>query len=328
MYAVKNSARALIFAAIPLAAVEAVFFAMSLLKFQNSSLPAALPSPDKVLVLYVIQLAISVALLFAGHLVLRERAVSGRLPYALMGGVMAAAAYAIVVRNGLLPSGPDPGSVITLGLLPTFAGMMAGFFYCQSAGLAPAKASPKFSAEGLRASFTFDGPVRVRTSVAATAIAGVIPAALTTTLSFAFTTALLPQDLAPVGTATVFFAALPAQVFLLTLTLTIVPAAIFVMCTHHLARALHWDGGLQYAGLGALLAAVCSVVVAPFTPFTSVVFMLIPATAFGAIMGALYRRFAGIEPVPLPEPIIVADENALVSADHSSRRAHQVVFTD
>jgi hypothetical protein len=45
-------------------------------------------------------------------------------------------------------------------------------------------------------------------------------------------------------------------------------------------------------------------------------------------MGALYRRFAGLEPEPLPEPVIVTDVDTLVSADHSSRQGHRVVFTD
>jgi hypothetical protein len=325
---VKNSTRALIVAVIPLAAVQAVFFAMLLLKSQYASSQLALPSPDRVLVLYVVQLAIDTVLLFGGHLVLRERAVSSRLAYALMGGAMAAAGYTIVLRNGLLVSPPESGSAITLGLLPTFAGMMAGFLYCQFAGLAPAKAWPRFSAEGLRASFTFNGPVRVRTSVAATAIAAVIPAALTAILSFTFLTVFLPQNVAPAGVAPIFFAALPAQIFLMTLTLTIVPSAILVVCTHHIARALHRSGGLEYAAIGGLLAAFCGVVVAPFTPFTSITFLLVPGIAYGAIMGALYRRFAGIEPVPLPEPVIVTDESTLVPANHSSRQEHSVVFTD
>jgi hypothetical protein len=48
----------------------------------------------------------------------------------------------------------------------------------------------------------------------------------------------------------------------------------------------------------------------------------------GAIMGAVYRRFAGIEPVPLLEPVIVTDENTLVPADHPSRQGHSVMFVD
>jgi hypothetical protein len=44
-------------------------------------------------------------------------------------------------------------------------------------------------------------------------------------------------------------------------------------------------------------------------------------------MGALYRRFAGIEAVPLPEAVIANEEAALVDADHPSRRQHSVILT-
>ena len=72
--------------------------------------------------------------------------------YALMGGVMAAASYAIVLHNGLLLAPPHSGTMITAGLLPTLAGMMAGFLYWQFAGLVPLYVGPKFSIEALTAS--------------------------------------------------------------------------------------------------------------------------------------------------------------------------------
>jgi hypothetical protein len=43
-------------------------------------------------------------------------------------------------------------------------------------------------------------------------------------------------------------------------------------------------------------------------------------------MGALYRRFAGLEPLPLPETIIATDPNALVGADHPARQQHRVIL--
>jgi hypothetical protein len=329
MYVVKNSTRALMIALIPLAMVHAVFFAMTLLKTQTTPVLLALPSPDKVLAIYVAQLAIDGALLFVGHLLLRGRAVSSRFAYALMGGVMAASSYAIAWRNGLVLSPPDPGSEITAGLLQTFAGMIAGFLYGQCAGLAPAAVWPKFSDEALNASWTFDGPVRVRTSIAAVAIAAVVPATLTAILSLTFFSLLLPTDLTPEpGAATIFLAALPAQIFLTALIATIVPSAILIVATHHIARVLRRSRGFEYAVLGSLMAALCGVVIAPFTPIDSEMFLVAMAIIYGAIMGSLYRRFAGIEPVPLPEPVIVTDENTLVPADHPSRHGHGVVFTD
>jgi hypothetical protein len=327
MYIVKNSMRALIVALLPLAVAHAIWLAMALLGTQSTPALLDLPSPNRVLVFYVAQLAIDGALLFAGHLVLRERAISGRIAYALMGGVMGASSYAIAFRNGLLLSPPDPGSEISAGLLPTFAGMMTGFLYGQFAGLAPAAAWPKFSTEGLNASRRFDGPTRVRTSVAAIAIASVIPAVLTAVLSFTFAFMFVPPSLVPNDAAPIFLAALPAQIFLTTLTATVVPSAILVLSTHHIARAIRRSRGIEYSCLGSLLSALCSIVVAPFVPVSSIMFLLAPAVIYGAIMGALYRRFAGIEPMPLPEPVIVTDEDTLVPADHSSRQGHGVMFT-
>jgi len=329
MYAVKNSGSALITAAIPFAAVHAVLFAMLLLRTQSTPVLLALPSSDKVLVLYIVQLALDTTLLFSGHLVLRSRAVSGRLAYALMGGAMAAASYAIVLHNGWLLARPDAGTVITAGLPSTLAGMMAGFLYCQFAGLVPIDGWPKFSLEALRASCTFDGPTRVRTSIAATLIAAVVPAVMTALFTLALYSPLLPTTLGGAAGPTIFVTAIPAQMFLISLTMTIFPAAIFVVCTHHIARALHRQGGFDYAALGGLLGALCVAVYVPFTPFnpfTSDIFPFASAIMCGAIMGALYRRFAGLEPVPLPEPVIVTDENTLVPADHPSRREHGVIF--
>jgi hypothetical protein len=329
MYAVKNSFRALIVAVIPLGVIHAVLFAMLLLRTQTKPSLLALPSPDRVFALYVVELAIDAALLFAGHMVLRERAVSGRLAYALMGGAMAASSYAIVLHNGLVLAPPDAGSEVTAGLLPTFAGMIAGFLYCQFAGLAPAREWPRFSAEGLITSYTFDGPLRVRTSVAATVLAAAIPACLTALVSFAFFWIFAPPWLMPSGGGLIFLAAIPAQVFLTMLIVTVVPSGIFVVCVHHIARALHRSRGLDYALVGAAMGCLCGVVVAPFTALTAPVpFLLVPALLYGAIMGELYRRFAGLEPEPLPEPVIVTDVDTLVSADHSSRQGHRVVFTD
>jgi hypothetical protein len=329
MYVVKNSTRALIVALTPLAAVHAVLFAMTLLKTQTTPVLMSLPSPDKVFVIYVAQLAIDGALLFVGHLLLRGRAVSSRFAYALMGGIMAASSYAIALRNGLQLSPPDTGSEITAGILPIFAGMIAGFLYGQFAGLAPAAAWPRFSDEALNASRTFDGPIRVRTSVAAVAIAALVPATLTAILSLTFFSLLLPPDLMPdPGAETIYLAALPAQIFLTALIATIIPSAILIVSTHHIARMLNRSRGFEYAALGSLAAVLCSLVIAKFSPFSSLTFLLGMAIVYGAIMGSLYRRFAGIEPVPLPEPVIVTDENTLVPADHPSRQQHSVVFTD
>jgi hypothetical protein len=205
----------------------------------------ALPSPDRVFILYVLQVTFDGGLIFVCHLALRQRAVFSRTAYALIGGIAAAASYAIVLRNGMLLAAPDSGSEITAGLLPTFAGMLSGFLYCQFAGLEPAAEWPKFSDQALHTSCKFDGPVRVRTSIAATVIAAVIPAASTAILSFAFVMMFVPPTMAPAGAALIFAAAVPAELFITALAVTIIPAAILIVCTHQIARALASCVGLN-----------------------------------------------------------------------------------
>ena len=327
MYAVKNSSRALLVAIVPLAAVHAVLLAMALLATQTTPAQVNLPAPDKILTLYVGRLALDGALLFAGHLALRHGTICSRLAYALMGGAMAATSYMLAMRNGLLLIPPSAGNEITLGLLPTVAGMIAGFLYGQFAGLVPVAKGPQPSSDSPSTPRTFDGPVRVRTSVAAVAIAATVPAGLTAILSFTLVSLFLPGTLSG-GVGPVFVAAIPAQMFLMILVATVVPSAIFVLATHHIARALRRGRGFEYAAIGSLTAGLCVGLIAPLLPIASIFLLLASALVYGAIMGALYRRFAGLEPVPLPEAVIASDEHALVGADHPSRRQHSVILTN
>jgi hypothetical protein len=325
MYVVRNSSRALFAALIPLAVVHAVLLTMAVLTTQVVPAQAVLPPPDKLLFLYAGRLALDGVLLFAGHSVLRQFNICGRIAYALIGGVMAATSYLLAVRNGLLLFPPPSGSEITAGLLPTAAGMLAGFLYGQFAGLEAVAAAPRPAATATEVAAVpprvFDGPVRVRSSVGAIAIAVTVPAAISAALAF--------MVLALFGTAgpdTIITAALPAQVFLTVLIATTVPSAILVLAIHHIARALRRSRGGEYAAIGSLVAAGCVVLLMP--AFGVMPLLLATAVVNGAIMGALYRRFAGIEPVPLPDVVIATDTQALVSADHPSRRQHGVILSN
>ena len=331
MYIVNNSWRAFMIALIPLGAVHAVMIAMSLLGAK--AMDAEPPAPDQILLFYLTRLAIDGGLLFAGHCMMRRRAVSSRVAYAFMGGAMAAVGYVIATRNSLVISGSASGTALTIGLLPTIAGMFAGFLYGQFAGLCPAGRFPPLSYEGLITSLTFDGPTRVRTSVAGIAIAATMPAVLTTVVSVTIVSLLptyfnyLTGGPGPV-LGLVIAAALPAQLFLTILVATIVPSAILVLCLHHIARALRRQRAYEYAVIGSLMALIYAYVLVPLTRFESISYLLVPAAAYGAIMGALYRRFAGLEPLPLPESVIADDPDALVGADHPARRQHGVILSN
>ena len=328
MYVVKNSPRALFAALIPLAIIEAVLMAYAIAGGQVAD-PVDVPAPDQILVLFAGRMAINAAFLFAGHIVLRQWTISSRLAYGLMGGVMAAASYGIAIRNHIQLAAPGDGTVVTIGLLPTIAGMIGGFLYGQFAGLSPvARAIAAASDAGAPAApppIVFDGPVRVRTSVAGIAIAALMPTVLATLLPYTLMP-LLMNGFADKSTAHIFAAVIPAQTFMVMMVISVIPSCIFMLCVHHIARAMSRRSAWEYAAIGAAAAFGCVLLLVLVVPVFAA--LLVPAAFCGAIMGALYRRFAGLEPVPLPEVVIVTDPSTLVGADHPSRHQHGVILSN
>lgn len=104
---------------------------------------------------------------------------------------------------------------------------------------------------------------------------------------------------------------------------TAIPAAIIIQVTHALARAMNRMRGIDYAVIGAIVSCAAALTIAGYVPL----WLLLPAVAVaGALMGAIYRRFAGFEPLPLPEAVLVTDPAHLVAADHPTRQGHTVVM--
>lgn len=323
---VRTSARALFLALIPPAIVQGVLVSLSLWVWEARPF-LGLPGPDGILTLFAVQMTIFGALLFAGHSSLRHFGIYSRWAYATMGAAGAVVAYVAAARYGILASNPSAGTWISAAIMPTLAGALSGFLYGQFAGLEMVAGPPSSSDDsaGLHADpmrGRFEGPVQVRTSLGAMALAAFVPALMVAVLAFS----LFQFGLGNSGMPGAFFFALPAQVFLSTMFMTAVPSLIFMLAVHHTARAFGFMRGVQYAGMGAAYGAAFSLLAGPFTAFTSVIFLLIPSVSFGAIMGALYRRFAGLEPVPLPEPVIVVDEESLVDADDHTRRSHSILL--
>lgn len=325
MHVVKNSLRALFAALIPLAIVEAVLMAFAIAGGQVTD-PVGVPAPDQIVVLFAGRMAINAAFLFAGHIVLRQWTISSRLAYGLMGGVMAAASYGIAIRNHIQLAEPGDGIVVTIGLLPMIAGMIGGFLYGQFAGLSPvAHAAAVAGGPASPPPIVFDGPVRVRTSVAGIAIAALMPTVLATLLPYTLMP-LLMNGFADKSTAHIFAAVIPAQTFMVMLVVSVIPSCIFMLCVHHIARAMGRRSAWEYAAIGGAAAFGCMLLLVLVVPVFAA--LLVPAAFCGAVMGALYRRFAGLEPVPLPEAVIVTDPNTLVGADHPSRHQHGVILSN
>jgi hypothetical protein len=324
MALVKTSGRALMLALIPPAFLQGALLAMAVLGTHDTP-NTAWPAPDLVFGIFVARVAIIAGALYLGHQVMRQVGTCSRFAYGLMGLVAGAAAYAANLRYGLDLGTTPPGTLFTAGILPALAGALAGFLYGQFAGIeyAPERVDDSGAVDPHSAfRGRFEGPVRVRTSLGAIGLAAVLPAGLVAILAFV----IFQIGLGGGGTPAAFLFAFPAQIFLSALLISVVPSGILMLITHHLARALNLHRGTEYAALGAGTGFLMALMMFPFSPFTALPFLAIPSMIFGALMGALYRRFAGIEPVPLPEPVLVSDVEALVPEDDVTRCGHSIVL--
>jgi hypothetical protein len=328
---IRNSLRAFLFAVAPLAILHAALFANAIAGNMGSGKPV--PMPDNALGIFAARFSIDVMMLAAGHLVLRHYRIATRAAYGLMGGAAVAFAYMIAQQHGFQFVAPMPGTVVTSAIMPVFAGMISGFLYAQFAGRdlaeAPSLVPAPEAASGDVSTVsptppslppaTYDGPVVVRTSMAATAIAAALPAVIVTVITLMFVMPVLGFDNVPSAVQL----GLPAQVFFTTLLVMFVPAAIVVGATHLIARSFRLTDGRHYALIGAACGSVAALLLIALVHAA----LLFPvAVIIGALMGAVYRRFAGIEPLPLPEMVLAEDVRTLVPADHPSRRAHAVIM--
>jgi hypothetical protein len=352
MFIVKTSVRAFLVALLPLAALHVLLFANAL-GGQATSNQAQLPPPDRAFFMLALRLALDLGGLVAGHFLARSFKLGTRAAYALIGGCAAALGYTLAYRYGLMLHQPYEGAVVTAAILPTLTGMAAGFLYGQFAGreLLGARvaqvlanpATPQAVADLPQPAVepapvpppppaTFEGPVQVRTSAAAIFLASVVPTLLITLICFTFMYPFLsgmqsePGAALPLNwTRQVMAFSLPVQMLLITGMTTLMPCAILVAISHVIARGLKRTSGLHYAGVGALVGLGLGLAL---LPLTSGLFLLLapPLAALGAIMMAVYRRFAGLEPRPLPEPVLATDRDALVPEHHPARRTHVVVL--
>ncbi len=353
MFIVKTSARAFLLALLPLALMHGVLFAMALASSQTEPPMITVPSPDRALGMLALRVAVDGIGLVLGHFAARSLGFGSRAAYALIGCMASVAGYAIALQHGLALLPPGDGTIVTAGILPMLAGMAAGFLYGQfaerepiAAGAslpatsdiaAPAQDVPTPMATPSKPPTAFDGPVQVRSSVAAMALAALVPALLATMFFFVLSYTLVsglhdsPGPMHFNWSRQILAIAMPAQMLLSTALITALPGALFVALAHGMARALRWTRGMQYAGAGALMGLAFGVSLIPFSgmpayPFIGVGFLMLPLAILGAIMMVVYRRFAGLEPRSLPEPVLAREMEALLPEDHPARHQHAVVL--
>lgn len=329
---IRTSPRAFVTALIPLAVLHGALLANRIAGSTSTGAPMTMP--DAAALTLALRIGIDAALFAAGHVILRMNGLGSRAAYGIMGGLAAVIGYAFAFRIGVYTVDPYPGAWVTAGFLPTGAGMIAGFLYAQVAGYdldameASAPAAARDSGVPAAAPFgpspaplpsSFEGPLQVRSSFAAGAIASLVPSLLVTVLAVPLLMTLF------VGSPHLhtLFLALPAQMFVTVLLVTIAPAALVVAATHALARSFGRTRGRDYALIAAVLNCIPACIM--FALLSAA--LLFPLAAFaGALMGATYRRFAGVEPLALPEPVLARDPRTLVGADHPSRRTRSVIL--
>lgn len=319
---IRNSVRAGLIALVPIALLHAAMAGNRIATDIAAGAPA--PLPDVALATVALRIAIDAALIALGHLALRHFNFGSRAAYGTMGALAAADGYTIALHAGVLTNTPVAGALVTAALLPVLAGAISAFLYAQLAGRDAAAPAPKPRSgtgtsplQGVIAPAPYDGPVQVRTSFAAGLIAALTPALIATALGAPLVMLTLFEMRTSLGLAA------PLAMFVPAVLISFVPCALVVGVTHWIARAFGRTRGLEYAAIAAVLNCapafmLTALVAAPLAfPFMMIV---------GAVMGGVYRRFAGIEPLPLPEDVLATDPAHLVAADHPARRTRTVVI--
>jgi hypothetical protein len=328
MPVIRNSIRAFIAALVLLVGFHGVMSVLGLGTLLVNNVEP--PSPDHAFQMFAIRVGIDVALLFSGHWLLRSFGFATRLAYGLMGGATAAVGYAFALSENLNLLPPLEGTRLTASVPPILVGMIAATIYLQLAGreMVPTRNDSAGTPDPAPAgSAHFDGPVQVRTSIAATAIASVVPAAIVALTMIPFVTFIFTKwDTSalqnPAWANQISQMAMPAYFFMLTSFITAIPAAIFVGITHATARYIRRTGGLDYATIGAVVGALGATALLMFFP--PIVFPV--AIIAGALMGAIYRQFAGLEPLALPEAVLATDRATLVGEHDPARRTRTVIM--
>jgi hypothetical protein len=338
---VRNSVRAFIAVVIVVIAYHGLMAALGIAQVLAEK--AVPPTPDRALQYVVLRSVIDAVLLCAGQYLLRTQGVASRMGYGLMGGVALAIGYAFAVSNDMLLLRPPAGSYFTAAIIPFAVGVIAASMYAQFAGrdfsendreVEPEPAQGTIPKDSIDVTLkpplqepprTFEGPVRVRTSMSAIPIVSVIPACIYM-LVLVPLFAMLARSMTQGGANWPQFATglvLPVFFFVMVVISTAIPTAIGALVTHTIARSLNRDTGKDYAIIGAIVGCAVAIL---FISYVAPTILFPSALMSGALVGAVYRRFAGIEPLPLPEEVLATNPAHLVNADHPARRRRSVIM--
>jgi hypothetical protein len=330
MSVVRTSTRAFMGVALLLALFHGVMLVLGLATFLADQMEA--PSPDRAFQILAAQVGADALLLMVGHSLLRSFGLGSRAAYGLMGGAACAIGYSIALSRNLLIAPPLDGARLTASVLPILVGMIAAVMYVRLAGREVRQPDREATADiegaSTAAPVTFDGPVQVRTSFAGVAVASAMPAAIIALITIPFVTTIFGHFRADAPRSLdwgkqINEMAFPAYFFMVALLTTSLPSAIIIVATHGIARSTRRVGGSNYACIGAAVAAAGAVLASSFISL----WLTLPLAAMaGGVMGLVYRWFAGIEPLALPEAVLATDRATLVGEHDPSRRTRAVIM--
>jgi hypothetical protein len=242
-------------------------------------------------------------------------------------------AFAIVAGGPNLHTALLRGTLIFTLAVPAMAGSLTGFIYQRRAGYEtegdePAQLANAVGTEdgddALVATGTadyFDGPLQVKTSPGAVALAAVLGSSILMLSNFL----MMAWDGVPGGLPP--FMQMPGFGVSNAIAGGAMFMAIGTYVAHLIVRGIGKIGYGAYALAGlagplifTFMFAVIGMGVGSFLLFSQ---FIVPSIA----AMTTYRRFAGLEPKPIHEDIEVSDVRNLVGANHPRRRYGRVVKT-
>lgn len=284
-----------------------------------------------------------IVLFLLGHLGLRRLRQSGGWPYAGIGAVSAVAMVSSMTPMSTWRYMSEAGHVSWYLGVVLLAGAVMGFAYRRNAGLEAEGDDPWALEAELTARQTsdaagdeavlvqtesaqyFSGPVQVRTSLPIAFVAALLSSgafALCQILIGAFTE--LPSQLAlnpGAHLVDMIARSLTSQALaLVTALVAPVPFALVVLGGHLLARARGLTSYKAYLIIGAGSPLLLGLLAGPVG-----IIMGFGAIIPLAIAMATYRNWAGLEPKPVKEDIILNDPRYLVGENHARRRFGRLI---
>ncbi|TPN86407.1 hypothetical protein FJ987_09595 [Mesorhizobium sp. CU2] len=302
-----------------------------------------------------------------GHLVLRQLGIIKAWAYAALGTVCALPLFISHLASGTFAELAATGNVSTGLFIPACVGATIGLAYRKSAGIdgvaedldgmngayrglafaagetgtgshgqsgrGQLTFGKALAAAGTVGAFThkgteyFDGPLRVRTSLLSLLGASLLGAVLSTVIQSILDLGSYMRDLERMGKSirpgNLFDVLMSDLVVKGAMALfTGVPVLILIAVAHFGLRSMGKTGYLGYGIAGLLVAPIMTLVT-----FGAAGPLLILATLPTVLGAVIYRKFAGLEPVPIAEDIVAKNRRDLVGADHARRKAGRVIIS-